>query len=673
MASTNENGNSGAAAIDRYGAGASVPLIVRMPDGESHQVDIPPSASVKDLKTSIANLPWPLSDSDPQQQSLELEFGGETLNDNQTLSHYNIPDVYDHADGFLKTISDSGYLDHEKKVEALDKACAVVRGISRGEKDMEKLLGAVFDDLNDDTPSSPSAQPTLRSMRRSRPSRIPSLNFGALNPIGVGGKSNSKLFSPSAPPTPRQLIRKLSLLRPDLYDTAAAEKATSSLSLGIPTSMGNRPAVPRATEPQNQGNGDLKRGNTWFQDIMTTINSSLRDPRKRGGDDQDHGDDVEGNSEGENSEDPDALTDPNVSGAKSSNPVQIGDILKHSASPTSSIKTDGTAPKPGSQLASTTAQNDQLKINEPETSSVGGSKSSAAPAEDSASTARAQEGSEKRLNVEGAPVTPPDVEGTTSQGSATQLTPSTNGNKVIPGRPIPNQDKQVIGLTPERQTPATGSQEPKLPRKRGRKRKNPHLSEEERKAQRQAQNRESAKLSRIRRKHMTLEYERRVNSLEGENENLRGTISALEDRLQMLQNLLTISVQRRAIPQVHPSMMPPQPNAPILPGGQNRLGATLGTNVPITGQQSLASQGGLVPGALNPQAMLGNQSVMGRAGVSLHGGMMPSHVPGSSQRPPINANGTMMGAPQTLPGSAPMRQSGPSQSNPLANLRYKSF
>lgn len=669
MPNTNENSSSGAAALDRYGAGASLPLLVRMPDGENHQVDVPPNASVKDLKTSIANLPWQLSDSDPQQQSLELEFGGETLNDNQTLSHYNIPEVYDHADGFLKTISDSGYLDHDKKVEALDKACAVVRGISRGEKDMERLLGAVFDELHDDTPGSPSAQPSLRSMRRSRPSRIPSLNFGALNPIGVGGRSNSRLFSPSAPPTPRQLMRKLSLLRPDLYDTAAAEKATSSLSLAIPTNIGNKSAV-RANESQSQGNGELKRGNTWFQDIMTTINSSHRDPRKRGDlndDDQDHGDDVEGNSEGENSEDLEALTDPNASGAKSSTLVELGDILKQSTSPTNSIKTDGTASQPGTSLVSKPTQNDQLKFNEQQQSSVDDAKSSAAPAGDSALTTKAQGGPEKSLKVEGALPTSTDGKGTTNQGSASQPPPSSNSTKVIPGRPIPNQDKQVIGLTPERQTPATASQEPRLPRRRGRKRKNPHLSEEERKAQRQAQNRESAKLSRIRRKHMTLEYERRVNSLEGENENLRGTISALEDRLQMLQNLLTISVQRRAIPQVHPSMMPPQSNAPMLPGGQNRLSAALGTHVSIAGQQ------GLVPGALNAQAMLANQSVMGRAGISLHGGMMQTQVPGSSQRPPINTNGTMMGAPQTLPGSAPMRQSGSSQSNPLANLRYKTF
>eukprot|EP00178_Gracilaria_changii_P017021 TRINITY_DN486_c0_g1_i1.p2 TRINITY_DN486_c0_g1~~TRINITY_DN486_c0_g1_i1.p2 ORF type:complete len:674 (+),score=107.12 TRINITY_DN486_c0_g1_i1:21143-23164(+) len=660
-----------ASSLDRYAPNSSLPLLVRMPDGEDHQVDVPSNILVKDLKTSIANLPWQPSGTDPQQQSLELEFAGETLNENESLSHYNIPEVYDHADGFLKTISDSGYLDPDKKVEALDKACAVVRGISRGEKDMQRLISAVFDDINDDTPASPSAQPALSAMKRSRISRIPSLNFGALNPLGADGKSSSKLFSPSASSTPRLLMRKLSLMRPDLFDTEAAEKATSSFSLGNITGLAND--VPsRLGESQNQGSGELKRGNTWFQDIMTSMNTSLRDPRKRDATIRDNQDDIEGDSEGEDdvgTDEGNTSADPNPSRpASTGREPAFGDASKRGT--TSAADKDGNTSTGASMEEDKPTADSSSKIHgntmAQTSKSIGtsglkpdfptGSKTSAPMVDDSK------------------PSEPKGTKHNTTEASSANLqtppkhtTPSSASNTVVPSRPIANQDKQVIGLTPERQ-PA--GDEIRQPRKRGRKRKNPHLTEEERKAQRQAQNRESAKLSRIRRKNMTMEYEKRVNTLEGENENLRDTISGLEDRLQMLQNLLTITVQRRSIPQVHPSMIPPSTTA-VGQGPQNRLNAAVNPHVPMSGQPGITSQAGLVSRALNAQALLGNQGVMARAGTTSHPGMVHAQNALGTQRP-FNPNEALVGSTQ-LSGSTPLGPNAPPQSNTLTNFRYKNF
>ncbi|KAI0560458.1 Basic-leucine zipper [Gracilaria domingensis] len=660
--------------LDRYAPNSSLPLLVRMPNGEDHQVDMPSNASVKDLKTSIANLPWQPSGNDPQQQSLELEFGGETLNENETLSHYNIPEVYDHADGFLKTISDSGYLDPDKKVEALDKACAVVRGISRGEKDMQRLISAVFDDMNDDTPASPSAQPSLSAMRRSRISRIPSLNLGALNSFSADGKSTSKLFSPSAPPTPRQLMRTLSSLRPDLYDTQAAEKATSSLSLGNIANLAN--SVPsRLNESQNQGSGELKRGNTWFHDIMSSINTSLRDPRKGGASARDDHDDVEGDSEGEDgggAEEGNTSTNPSAPHSHSTNPggpIAFGDMLKQensssadndrNKSSAATTKEDKPVSGPSSKVEGNT-MNATMAAAEGQTTSKPNIESSSKPATPPKGDSKATETRETGQNSS-------EASNANLQTPQKQTTPSSGSNTIVPSRPISNQDKQVIGLTPERQ-PA--GDEVKLPKKRGRKRKNPHLTEEERKAQRQAQNRESAKLSRIRRKNMTMEYEKRVNTLEGENENLRDTISGLEDRLQMLQNLLTITVQRRAIPQVHPSMIPPS-TAAIGQGPHTRLNPAINPHMSMPTQAGIGSQAGLVS-RVNAHALLGGQNVMARAGATSHAGMIHAQNALNTQRP-LNANDALVGRTQALSGSRPLGPNAPPQSNSLTNYRYKNF
>lgn len=79
------------------------------------------------------------------------------------------------------------------------------------------------------------------------------------------------------------------------------------------------------------------------------------------------------------------------------------------------------------------------------------------------------------------------------------------------------------------------------PLKRGRKRKNPELSEDERKAVRQAQNRENAKQSRLRRLRLTENYKNRAEVLEVENKQLRFAVAALEDRLGYLQKMIVVT------------------------------------------------------------------------------------------------------------------------------------
>lgn len=648
--------------------GSSLPLLVRMPDGERHQVDVPPNTSIRDLKTTIANLS---SSSAPntagnslQNLAWDLDFAGSVLNDNHTLEHYNIPDTYDHANGLLRTISDSGYLHPEKKVEALDKAYAVVQSISRGERDMERLINAVFDQADEFTGfDSPMAQPSLTSMRRSKRSRIPSLNFSQLPPIGAPPSAKGfKSGLPSAPSTPSELIRRMSSFRPDLYDPGVVAKATAqynppnynsqvslptpslplltaptqtsaapstsvpvvkldatisasasaplpssnvdSVSSALPTdllgsSLKNnslpQPVVPSrphlnsaavdlagSAQPE-QGPDDLKRGNTWFAEVMSSFETPLLNPTIDETDENDEDVDVDGDSEGE--------------GQDNDNSTKQAASNKNN--------TDILAGKSSAKPGAASAEADPANVSE-QLSSQGRTKSRADGQLNSSPQGQKESGADEVEEV--------DDQQDLSRSDASFGVPKDGALKSSESQSVHSglaeSWGQVIGLEPEVASNVP-SEQIKIPKKRGRKRKNPHLSEEERKAQRQAQNRESAKMSRIRRKNLTMEYEQRVNTLEGENENLRDTVAALTNRLEMLQNLLTISVQKR--PMSGPAIDPLAPVqqmtvAGTADTGRNGLVPGVGSTVmgihPANSSSGVPQMGPDVGGSglLNPHA-----------------------------------------------------------------------
>lgn len=583
--------------FEPFAAGSSsLPLLVQMPDGERRQVDVSPSASVRDLKDSIAaniaswSSGFPTSSATPASPAppdglagFDLDFAGSVLNDSSTLGDYHIPDVYDHASGLLRTISDSTHADAGKKVEALDKACAVVAGISRGEKDMERLISAVFDDENpvpDD-----AAQPTLRAMRRRGRSKIPSLNFGALQPVGP--LSTSGKGSPRAPPTPSQLIRRLSSSRPDLYDPAAAARAgdgnqpapgasgeikrqsswfAEAAAMGAPDASAGSNAVAGGPGEQTAGSGMLKRGNTWFTDVISAFGNSVEKKKTDyGGEGSSEGEDYPHDDVGDSEDDqpapnreaegrtaPGTKTEP-VVGANVDKKDGVGRVAKNEENKRAvNDKAGETLNAAVSAAAAVAGGGSAIATNDANAPSGTGSGGTGHSANKSTNSAPATGTAAQSENAAG-----------DTQADKTDLE-ANNASKPSDASLV---EQQVIGLNPEHASPEDDIKQPK---KRGRKRKNPHLTEEERKLQRQAQNRESAKLSRIRRKNMTAEYEKRVNTLEGENENLRDTVAALTDRLEILQNLLTISVQKRPVATgpLAQSILPPQTTGQtLLPPG----------------------------------------------------------------------------------------------------------
>lgn len=358
-------------------------------------------------------------------------------------------------------ISDSGNLDNKQKVEALSSACNIVATISRGETDMAALISAALDDPNAPAPGSPPPQPHIRSLRRGKRS-FPSLNLDSLAPPELGRP-------PVVPPTPSQLIQRLSATRPDLYPPSAASRMlvtpNGKMEPDFGMQSGALDGFP-ASPPQPMENGDVKRtpSNTWFAEYARNIT-----PFPRAGEEaekqQPPAADI-GNSEDDDPTD--------------TNGAQAVQLQQQPASTYSAATDSHGADSIG---GSTTGAEDQA----------------APPANDMRDTSQPA----------------PSIPAQSTAGGATEV-----------------PDAPPVPAAPQ-------------PKKRGRKRKNPELSEEERKLLRQAQNRASAKQSRMRRKVMAAEYEKRVNTLEGENESLRDTIAALSDRLQFLQTLLTVSVQKR--------------------------------------------------------------------------------------------------------------------------------
>lgn len=542
------------ASAEQLAAGSSLPLLVRMPDGERHQVDLAASSSIRQLRDSITPLMDSWAGGAPAtpgpHAEWDLDFAGSILKDSATLGDYHIPDVYDHASGLLRTISESPHTNAGKKVEALDKACAVVVGISKGERDMERLIASVFNEEHANAPPDDTAQPSIRTLKRKGRSKIPSLNFAHLPPALPFDSSTKPSGSPRQPPTPNQLMRRLSTSRPDLYNPAvvaradAADPAAQSGEIKKRSSWFTEAVAIGA--PDQGGSGLLKRENTWFKDVI----SEFENRAAAGKHDFPHPDvhDDVGDSEGELEQDRNDIgkTAPQPTGAAGST-HNTDDAASAKGSPASRDSLDSpanAADKPANNNPDGENTN-ASPSNNPHHSDSDTNKSKANPS--------AAIGAAVAAAAAAAGTLPKDSSvGGTQSANAPGNTTTASASSAATG-----VEQQVIGLNPEHPHVEDDS---KLPKKRGRKRKNPHLTEEQRKLQRQAQNRESAKLSRIRRKNMTAEYEKRVTTLEGENENLRDTVAALTDRLEILQNLLTISVQRRPV-QAGPlgqPILPPQ-------------------------------------------------------------------------------------------------------------------
>lgn len=562
----------------------TLPLLVQMPDGSRKQVELSPSATVNDLRSQL-DVP----------DDWVLNFNSEILDNSLPLNRYNIPDAYDHAGGLLKMI-DTSELPLDQRLDALDKACSVVSGISRGERDIDKIVRSA---LTDNIESDRSINQALKTLSE--------------GPSGI----------PVAPPTPSVLIRRLGMLRPDLYPPSAADRMISELSrIGTPRTVSA--AVNAAANAEAAGL--MGAGARLFVDAATTSarNASEDEERRNSGENaglvnssecarpliepsnvspfcesatSKLGSGSETRSGLEKEPDgPSRLGDEGTIAANADVESHAfkPDFLENSCLPRVSQASTWFDDVMKSLLPESVANNEsehQGEGSDEECESYGSSNDD----DQGVPCAACHDGEKDHAdNVDNRNAKDSgnnhDGNSNEQQGSSSN---TGQGNEDEEGGDGASEAGE--GSNPEDDGGASSStptQPVKVPKKRGRKRKHPELTEEQRRALRQAQNRESAKQSRLRRKTIAADYEQKVTSLSTENDSLRKTITALGDRLQFLQGMLTVSVTQRhsasagvPLPQAptHPMhfAMPIQP-MPMMPmSGPNGVPIPMVSHLPM--------------------------------------------------------------------------------------------
>jgi len=408
-------------------ADSSFPLILQMPNGGRRHLEVPHSATIRDLKHRVLHEGGKdVAEAGLNMQSLGLTFGGAdiSLNDDMPLSAFNIPSAYENAGSLLWTVEEA-QLDTEQKASAVQSIAAVVQNISAGVDDADKLAEVAASPVglsSENQAKLANADP--QPAKEDAPGRITLPPITAPITPGLGG---------GARVSPPELLNKLTNKLPSVFTPAATETLTTTWASRTPmappssatwrlTSAGLEPRTSNAQGPQ----GEVSEAQTSRTEVP--------DPSEQ------------------------TATESNHVGPNNS---WLDDLSK--------------------------TWTEQAKA-----------------AQDDSEEASDREDDE------------PASEPKNDPRSA-------------------NNSKPPSGLV-------TGEQ--RIPKKRGRKPKNPHLTEEERKEQRKAQNRESAKKSRQRKKVMSADYEGKMDVLRRENDNLHEQIQALNHRLSFLQQVLTVSIKK---------------------------------------------------------------------------------------------------------------------------------
>lgn len=181
------------------------------------------------------------------------------------------------------------------------------------------------------------------------------------------------------------------------------------------------------------------------------------------------------------------------------------------------------------------------------------------------------------------------------------------------------------------------------PKKRGRKRKNPELTEDERALVRKLQNRESAKLSRVRRKVIAAEYEEQITELVDNNKRLHDQVTALNNRLSFLQSLLTVHVTPTGGAGLPANVQNAVGGGVGVGGGGSGAGPVGGiTVVGNTGGANVSNDGaggsGGVGGAMHMGGAIPGYGAVGGGSIGAAGGPAQGGVP--SGAPNAGAAGT---------------------------------
>ena len=552
----------------------TLPLLVKLPEGGHHQFDVPSTATLSSLRNKIqAEANVDLKDMDlyfgdiplssmtnaeaaegdmmstsgltvadnaeiTQKQSNQMQ--GEAQNQQskgevreKTLEEYGIPQCYDVAGGMLGVVKD-GVTDVGKRIKAVEGINRVVVGIRKGESDTEKLVKAAMEIESDNEDNKEKSNVERKDVEMKVHDEKKSQNTAVANSTG---KSTSE-ESADKEPKEDDILQELQLdaLKTPRYTDSSAyhfPSQTNGLhSLDLST-LGNSSFMgmsPRAISTPSNILRSLSKSQpdlfppTSARKILTTprfSEISIQEKRQIPLVDNENGADSQGQQtwfDGVYKS-----FDANGQTAPASAPP---------AAPTVVTSNCMAAKNKSAPVRNTRYRCKRFDTN-PATSSMVNSAMESNQAALSSFSHLSQQSQDAHST------------GTLSESSLDNMSSKTHSKASTPTKSattaMASQSlQQQSSLSPQQLIKSQ-------PKKRGRKRKHPELSDAERKALRQAQNRESAKQSRIRRKTMAAEYEKKMSVLNDENDQLRDQVSVLNNRLTFLQSLLTVSVNPKKV------------------------------------------------------------------------------------------------------------------------------
>ncbi|GAB0493145.1 hypothetical protein MMPV_004418 [Pyropia vietnamensis] len=519
----------------RHGSASSslsIPLLVRLPSGEKTQLDVPADATVDDLRQVLASVaPEVPADA---MAGVRLEWAGQELADPAAaLNDYHIADTYDQACGLLRSIGSAG-AGPTAAAAAVDTATAVINRASRGETNMERLVAEA---------ESAAMTASLGDLAfRGEAGEGP--EGGEVGEVGGGRSSGARALAPPdpllAPPPEAE--------QPSLTAIRRASAARRGGGGGGGSSADTHRHAPGGRG--GWGSGEVAMGGLFGGSggVVRALSEKLPDlfAMPSAGSVCSWGLGSAGAAMDDVPPPPGCLD--------SRGPSDAVPAVAGGTGVGGMAAADGGADGSLRRRSSGGTWMDDMYLTLGLPAVVGAEEDSGEEGEEGEGEGEGSSGSASEDGGEGvAPSSTAAAPAVATAGAPPQQSTTTEQpHPTAPAGTAHASDKKACITTGSaKQAGATGaaagsggSGAPpvRVPKKRGRKRKNPELTEAQRIAHRQAQNRDSAKKSRQRRKEQAQAHLARVTELATENSSLREAVGTLHKRLRYLEDLLTVSV-----------------------------------------------------------------------------------------------------------------------------------
>eukprot|EP00871_Galdieria_phlegrea_P003647 jgi/Galph1/4283/GphlegSOOS_G2930.1 len=481
----------------------SFPLLLNLPGDELRQVFVSIYSTIGEVKRKLGDL----FDLDC---NLNFYFGNVELRDDKRLVDYGIPELYEQTETLLRMI-ELGGLDLKRRPEALERTCIVVESIKKGVRDPRTLADV-------------AKKESLRMRKES----------GTVQQVRTAGTPRNNVSQTDAQYSPDSYNRttesnktvylETEHLQLNKKDMGKPKGNESRVRVGGTSAAVSSPKLPLEKLEESNSLGDNG------DDLMTLLADSLPDlftPK--------------GLSSLRSGSTPRAWTTPRYTS------FSLDDPSTMVSSPMGSWDTLGNENQPFLQQGSTAKDAPNWIRDYTATWNSQNNELSNCDSEQTRKQNEYQETEEEEASSKDSDQSSSESSHTKGHEDAFQgsksgehsTNPSTHSSS-------PSETNTSYYYRESRPSSSENSQliiDHKMAKKRGRKRKHPEMTEEERKAYRAMQNRKSAERSRQRKKIQQEAYQKRMEQLCTENDELRSTVQALHERLQYLESILSVTIR----------------------------------------------------------------------------------------------------------------------------------